>query len=367
MIMHMDMDAFFAAVEQLDDPGLRGKPVIVGQGQRGVVATASYEARKFGVHSAMPVSSARKLCPHGIFVRGRYARYSEISHKVMEALREFSPVVQKASIDEAYLDLSGKTDTYVQAMNMAMTIKKKVHEVTGGLTCSVGIAPVKFLAKICSDINKPDGMFVLDHCDVDSFLMLLPVNRLPGVGKSMSASLERIGIVTVEQLRRLSKEYLVLKYGKWGGVLHDRAFGIDPRPVHENLPPKSESSENTFSQDTMDRTLLLERLRQHAERVSNSLLKRGLMGRTVTIKLKFNNFRQITRSRTGESRINEVADIFDQAKNLFMGTEIALPVRLIGLCVSGFENRAEQLFLPGLDPSARGCDIQMVRRNHQGS
>lgn len=348
--MHLDMDAFFASVEQLDNPHLRGKPVIVGQGQRGVVATASYEARVFGVHSAMPVSTARKLCPQGIYLKGRYARYSELSKKIMDALGDFSPVVQKASIDEAYLDLSGRADSYESAMHTALLVKNRVRELTGGLTCSVGIAPVKFLAKICSDINKPDGMFVLDHGDVDAFLLLLPVSRLPGVGKSMSASLAAIGIVTIEQLRRLSRDFLLAKYGKWGGILHDRAYGLDPRIVHENLPPKSESSENTFSQDTMDQSSLLASLQHHAERVSASLAKRDLKGRTVTLKIKFNNFRQITRSKTLSVRICDASIIYAHAKEMLLGADISLPVRLLGICVSGFDKRAEQLFLPGFEP-----------------
>ncbi len=343
------MDAFFASVEQLDNPELRGKPVIVGQGQRGVVATASYEAREFGVHSAMPVNTASKLCPQGIFVRGRYDRYSALSRAIMEALSEFSPRVEKASIDEAYLDLKDKIDSYESAMRIGREIKNRVYQVTGGLTCSVGLAPVKFLAKICSDMNKPDGIFLLDYSDVDSFLLTLPVGRLPGVGKSMSASLASIGIVTVEQLRRLSRDFLINKYGKWGGILHDRAFGIDPRLVHENIPQKSESSEHTFLIDTADKNVLKEKLNIHALRVGASLKKRSLAGRTVTIKIKFNDFRQITRSRTIARRINDPEIIYEHACYLLDAAEIKLPVRLIGICVSNFEARAEKLFLPGLN------------------
>lgn len=342
------MDAFFASVEQLDNPELQGKPVIVGQGQRGVVATASYEARKFGIHSAMPVGTARKLCPDGIFLRGRHSRYSSISRTIMDALEEFSPIVEKASIDEAYLDLKGKIENYDSAMRMGRAIKNRVFEVTGGLTCSVGLAPVKFLAKISSDMNKPDGIFVLDPMDVDPFLLMLPVSRLPGVGKSMNASLASIGIRTIEQLRELSREFLLDKYGKWGGVLYDRAYGIDPRPVHENLPPKSESSEHTFTIDTADKNTLKEKLHIHALRVAASLKKRSLAGRTVTVKIKFNNFHQITRSRTLTHRIFDADSIYEQASNLLDSVNINLPVRLIGVCVSGFDFRAERLFLPGL-------------------
>lgn len=350
------MDAFFASVEQLDEPKLRGKPVIVGQGQRGVVATASYEARVFGVHSAMPVSEARKLCPQGIYIRGRHARYSELSRKIMAALTEFSPIVQKASIDEAYLDLKGRCASFDESMHTARAVKERVRELTGGLSCSVGMAPVKFLAKICSDINKPDGMFVLDPEDVDPFLLMLPVSKLPGVGKSMKASLAAIGIVSIEQLRRLSRDFLIGKYGKLGAILHDRAYGIDPRCVHENLPPKSESSENTFAKDTMDSRVLKDTLLGHAQRIELSLKKRELAGRTITVKIKFNNFRQISRSKTIPHRINDARSIYEQACSLFTAANINLPVRLIGICVSGFEARAEKLFLPGLNLGTQEVD-----------
>lgn len=348
MILHLDMDAFFASVEQMDNPALRGKPVIIGGEARGVVATASYEARVYGIHSAMPAVTARKLCPHGIFLRGRYQRYSEISAKVMTALRQFSPVVQAASIDEAYLDISGLRLLYASPFAAALAIKNSVAQVTGGLTCSIGIAPVKFLAKICSDINKPDGIYILRQCDIEAFLADLPIERLPGVGKRMSASLHAFGVSCVGQLRALSREFLIARYGKWGAVLHDRANGIDERTVHENAPAKSESCERTFEHDVLDRQLLRQALLAHAERVGARLRKNGFAGRTITLKIKFADFRLITRARTLPMRTNSSQTIYEAGSALLEAESLPQPVRLIGLGVSGFDFRPEQLWLPGV-------------------
>lgn len=350
------MDAFFASVEQLDNPALAGKPVIIGGGQRGVVATASYEARKFGVHSAMPIATARKLCPQGIFIRPNGRRYSEVSSNIMAALHVFSPVVQPASIDEAYLDITRVCEIFGSARSAGMAIKDCIANLTGGLTCSVGMAPVKFLAKICSDINKPDGIFIIEQQEVDDFLIPLPVVKLPGVGKSMAQSLQKFGIVQVGQLRSLSREFLGQKFGKWGLRLHDRAFGIDPACVHENAPPKSESAERTFEKDTLDRTLLAEALQAHAEKVSARLMRHGLAGRTITLKIKFADFRQITRSRTFASQFSDSGPIFSAARNLLWEEPLPLPVRLIGLGVSSFDARPFQFCLPGLENSlAKGA------------
>ena len=298
IILHLDMDAFFASVEQMDHPEWRGKPVIIGGETRGVVSTASYEARRFGVHSAMPMTTARRLCPQAIFVRGNRRRYVEISGRIMAALQDFSPLVEPASIDEAYLDATGLERLFGPVEQLIPAIKARVREVTGGLTCSVGAAPVKFLAKICSDINKPDGIYILRPDDVDSFLGGLDVRRLPGVGRRMVAELEALGIRRVEQLRRYGPELLEHRFGKWGRELHARARGIDPRPVVPEHEAKSESAETTFARDTRDREFLKTMLLGHAERVGASLRRHGLRGRTVTLKVKFADFRQITRSRT---------------------------------------------------------------------
>lgn len=347
MILHLDMDAFFASVEQLDDPTLRGKPVIIGGGRRGVVSTASYEARRFGVHSAMPIATARRLCPQGIFIRGRGSRYSELSARIMACLRQFSPAVEPASIDEAYLDASGLERLFGPPEALARAVKARVAEVTGGLTCSVGLAPVKFLAKICSEVNKPDGIFILPPEAVDAFLLSLDVTRLPGVGRRMAESLRGLGITRVAQLRALSREVLERRYGKWGLALHERAHGIDPRPVTPEHAVKSEGAERTFARDVRDRELLCRALFAHAERVGARLRRNGLAGRTITLKLKYADFRQITRARTLSGRTDATRTIFETARELLEEECPSQPVRLIGLSVSGFEAPAEQLLLPG--------------------
>ena len=349
MIVHLDMDAFFASVEQLDDPSLRGRPVIVGgSSERGVVSTASYEARRFGVHSAMPVVMARKLCPHGVFLPGRRERYAELSRRVMEVLGTFSPLVEQASIDEAYLDITGTERLFGDVNRLVARLKADVRRATGGLTCSVGVAPVKFLAKICSDINKPDGVYILRPEALDAFLCALPVRRLPGVGKRMAAKLGELGIVRVEQLRRMSEESLQAHFGKWGLELHERAFGRDARqvtPVHE---AKSESSETTFAHDTRDRRFLERVLMAHAERVGASLRAQGIRGRTVTLKIKFADFQQITRSQTLPQPISSTQTLFDVGCRLLRAEVLRQPVRLIGLGLSGFDDAPAQLALPGV-------------------
>lgn len=349
MILHLDMDAFFASVEQLENPELRGIPVIIGGRERGVVATASYEARVYGIHSAMPVATARKLCPHGVFLHGRHRHYSEISAKIIKILHGFSPLVQKASIDEAYLDLSGLPWVKDNPVHAGRRIKEAVYTATGGLTCSLGIAPVKFLAKICSDMDKPNGLFILNASQMDDFLIGLPVAKLPGVGKHMQQKLLECGVRAVGDLRRLSRPFLVERFGKWGAVLHDRAHGIDARQVHENLPAKSEGSENTFSRDTRNRRELDQALLHHADRVASALRKASLAGRTITMKIKFENFEQISRSRTLPYRTNRTRTIYTIAAQLLNAIELRQAVRLIGITVSGFEPRPEQLSLPGLN------------------
>lgn len=344
MIMHLDMDAFFAAVEQMDHPAYAGKPLIVGGRERGVVSTASYEARKYGIHSAMPMATARRLCPDGIFVPGRYERYSRISRRIMDCLRDFSLCVQPASIDEAYLDMPDVVDP----VERARAVKAAVREASGGLTCSVGLAPVKFLAKICSDLRKPDGIFVLPQREVESFLLKLDVRKIPGVGAKMAGSLQAFGIVKVAQLRELSLEFLEQRYGKAGISLYERARGIDSRRVRENPPPKSEGRERTFAADIRDREKLECCIWEQAEKISQRLQRQGLKGRTVTLKIKFSDFTQITRARTLEARIDSSADIALVGRAILAGTKLPRPVRLLGICVSGFEPRAEQLFLPGV-------------------
>lgn len=340
------MDAFYASVEQLDDPSLKGKPVIVGGSVRGVVSAASYEARTFGVRSAMPVGQARKLCPQGVFVPVRMHRYAEMSREVMRVLHDYSPVVEQASVDEAYLDATGLERVFGPVDAMAAQLKARVREVTGGLTCSVGLAPVKFLAKIASDVNKPDGCFILHPHEVEAFLRALPVGRIPGVGKRMLEALKPFGVRHVADVLRFSRPFWKQRFGKGGAALHERAQGIDTRELEPWTPPKSESAENTFGEDTRDPVVLKQWLMRQAERVGASLRKQGLAGRTVTLKVKYADFRQLTRSHTLREPVNATQTIFEEACALLDALHLEDKVRLIGLGVSQFGAVEQQLMLP---------------------
>lgn len=343
-ILHLDMDAFFASVEQLDNPEYRGKPVIVGGADRGVVSTASYEARRFGVRSAMPMFQARKLCPQAIFLRGRMARYGEKSREVMALLSRFSPLVEKASVDEAYLDATGLEHIFGSVEEMARLLQEEIH-IHSGLTCSVGLAPVKFLAKIASDMRKPAGLTIITHAEVPAFLQTLPVSKIPGVGPRMVKTLELLGVQTAADVQRYPKSFWVERLGKSGEILHDRGHGIDPRPIAPFTRPKSESAENTFAQDTMDREILSRWLLEQAERVGARLRKQGLMGRTVTLKVKFADFTLRTKSRTLKQPTNLTRDIYETALVLLEESRIDRPLRLIGVGVSHFGQEAAQLTL----------------------
>ena len=345
-IMHIDMDAFYASIEQLDNPELRGKALIVGGRKRGVVSTASYEARQFGVHSAMPISEARRLCPHAVFITPRMRRYGEMSRKVREVLHLFSPRVEMASIDEAYLDATGLERLFGPVENMGQQLKDAVRETTGGLTCSVGIAPVKFLAKISSEMRKPDGLFMLRHEEVSEFMARLEVGRIPGVGKKFVAALASIGVRRCGDVPRYPREYWERRYGKQGVGLYERAQGIDPREVVPFTPPKSESAETTFETDTRDRDFLRGWLLRHAERVGRSLRRQGLAGRTVTLKIKYADFRLITRQATLPARTSSTETIYEAACALLAALSLEGKVRLIGVGVSGFDDtRPYQLSL----------------------
>lgn len=343
-IVHLDMDAFFASVEQLDDPGLRGKAVIIGGGDRGVVSTASYEARTYGIHSAMPMFQARRLCPDGVFLRGRMHRYKEKSLEVMAVLQSFSPLVEQASVDEAYLDATGLERIFGTAEEMAVCLQKEVLAQTG-LTCSLGLAPVKFLAKIASDMQKPSGLTILSHQDIPAFLQKLPIGKIPGVGKQMLKKLELLGVRYAADVTRFPASFWQERMGKAGQVLYDRGRGIDPRKIDPCREPKSESAENTFAKDTGDREILASWLLSQAERVGKSLRKQGLAGRTITLKLKYADFTQHTRSRTLKEHTNSTRVIYETALELLAESKLQKPLRLIGVGVSQFGKDALQLSL----------------------
>lgn len=334
-IMHIDMDAFYASVEQRDNPSLKGLPVIIGGGLRGVVSAASYEARVFGVHSAMPMFRARVLCPGGVFLPVRMDRYSEVSRDVMAVLRQFSPLVEQASVDEAYLDATGLHRVFGPVEGMAHDVKKAVFAATG-LTCSVGLAPVKFLAKIASDMHKPDGLTIVAPEDVPGLLAKLPVEDIPGVGKKTMPALQALGVRFAADVARYPRDFWLRRFGKMGGALFDRANGRDGREVIPYEPPKSESAEHTFEEDTDDRELLVTWLLRQADRVGRSLRRQKLAGRTVTLKVKYADFTTVTRARTLPCRTNVTRVIFETATSLLEELNPAHKLRLIGVGVSHF-------------------------------
>ena len=351
VVLHLDMDAFFTSVEQADNPDLRGKPVVIGQSLRGVASAASYEARRYGIRSAMPIVQARKLCPHAVFLPGRMARYREVSGRIMDIMRSLCPVVEQASVDEAYADVSGTERVLGPPENMARRLKAEILAATG-LTCSVGIAPNKFLAKIASDWNKPDGLTVISPADVPAFLSDLPLGKIPGVGSRMLEELGRMGVVTVRDVLMLPRHVWEERLGRRGTFLHDRAQGIDASPVEPHSEPKSCSAENTLDSDTLDRELLERRLLAQAERVGRELRAMNRKGLTVTLKIKFGDFTSITRSKTLPRPTDITAEIYATARRLLAAEKLPLPVRLIGTGVSNF--RAVQAGLPLADDPCRG-------------
>ncbi len=340
-IMHLDMDAFYAAVEQADNPELRGKPVIVGGSHRGVVSAASYEARVFGVHSALPMFQARKLCPQGVFLPVRMSRYREVSHQIMAILAGISPVVEQVSIDEAYVDLTGTEKMHGPLPEFARRLKIEVKEKTG-LTCSIGLAPNKFLAKIASDLQKPDGLTIIPAAEVPAFLETLPVAKIPGVGAKTMARLQALGVTKTGELLDYPRSFWQKQLGKSGLLLYERALGLDPTPVISYAEPKSCGAENTLPQDTDDPAELRGWLLQQAERVGRELRRDGLKGRTVTLKIKFADFKQITRSHTLARPTTSTQQIYHLADKLLMETKLKTRVRLIGLSVSQLTRNVQQ-------------------------
>jgi DNA polymerase-4 len=343
-IAHVDMDAFYASIEQLDHPEWRGKPLAVGDGPRSVVSAASYEIRKFGVHSAMPVLQAKKLCPHGLFVPVRMSRYKEVSRRVMAVLQRFSPLVEQASVDEAYLDVTGLTRLFGPPEELGQTLRAAVREETS-LTCSVGIAPVRFLAKIASDFHKPDGLTVIRHHEMRAFIDALPVQKVPGVGGRTLEILRGLGVTNAGDLLRHPAEFWRARLGERGLWLHELAQGVDPTPVTPFTPAKSSSAENTFHRDTRDPATLRRWLLMQSERVGADLRAMGVRGRTVTLKAKFADFTQVTRSRTLDASIDDTRSIFETALALLAELNPRQDLRLIGVGVSQFGDRPRQFSL----------------------
>ncbi len=335
MILHIDMDAFFASVEQLDNPALRGKCVLVGRDSgRGVVAAASYEARAFGVCSAMPVFQAKKRCPQAVFVAPRKGRYAEVSRRIMALLRTFSPVVEPVSIDEAYLDAAGCAALFGSPWDMGGRIKDCIRKDIG-LTCSIGIAPNKFLAKIASDMKKPDGMFVVLPCDVAGFVKHLPVSKVPGVGEQTRQILARLSIRTLGDVAVHSQALLEQRLGKFGRRLFSLAAGVDSSPVMPHAPVKSVSCEQTLAADLYDKAMLRRYLLVQSEDVGRQLRKKHVRARTVVLKLKHADFRQVTRSATLAVPTLASEVIFKLAAALLDAYVMPGAVRLIGVGAAG--------------------------------
>lgn len=336
------MDAFFASVEQADNPELRGQPVIIGQSLRGVASAASYEARKYGVHSAMPIVQAKKLCPHGIFLPGRMSRYQDVSRRVMSIMRRLCPTVEQASVDEAYADISGTERLYGTQRALAERLKRMIEDDTG-LTCSIGIAPCKFLAKIASDWDKPNGLTIIEPDATAEFLRALPVAKIPGVGRRFQEELLHMGVTMVQDVLRHPKAFWDDRFGKRGRLLHDRALGIDLSEVCPDNEVKSCSAENTFDTDIQDCRGLERWLLAQAERVGRQLRRLGKRGVCVTLKLKFNDFKLITRNATLDRPTDSTAEIYETARTLLTQQKLYKPVRLIGLGVSQFRAVRGQL------------------------
>lgn len=332
-VMHVDMDAFFASVEQLEHPEYRGKPLIVGGvSSRGVVSTCSYEARRYGVHSAMSIVKARQLCPQGIFIPGRHWRYEEVSEQIMQIFQEFSPCVEPLSIDEAFLDLHGMERLVGDIPSLGGKVKQRIKDVTG-LTASVGLAPNKFLAKLASDLRKPDGLVIIHPEEAAEFIAPLPVGKIFGIGSKMQENLKRIGVTTIGQLAASSVEYLKTVLGNQTEDIHNLALGIDSRPVISDAQRKSIGKEETFAQDIMQPVIELAALWELSQQVGWRLRAEQKAGYTVTLKIKYSDFHTITRSITVEEAVNLDEDIFRLIEQLYRKVKSKEAVRLLGVSV----------------------------------
>jgi len=342
IILHVDMDAFYASVEQLDDPKLMGRPVIVGadpkEGRgRGVVSACSYEARKFGVRSALPISQAWKLCPQGAFVPVRMERYIEVSKQVMEVLHRFTNLVEPLSIDEAFLDVSGSTALFGAPEQIARAIKKQIREATG-LCASVGVAPNKFVAKIASDLKKPDGLVIVKQDEVEEFLRDLPISRLWGVGPKTEEKFLQLGIRTIGDLRAKPQ----------GEQLNELAYGRDSRHVVPNWEARSISNETTFEEDTSDRELMLRTIRKLSESVGRRLRHEDFRARCITVKLRYEGFETHTKQTTLERPTHSDDEIVHAARMLFEQFPLDRKVRLLGVGSTDLTRSGQEPSQPGL-------------------
>ncbi|MEX0845097.1 MAG: DNA polymerase IV [Balneolaceae bacterium] len=351
-IIHVDMDAFFAAVEQRDNPELRGKPVIVGGSPngRGVVSTASYEARKFGVHSAMPASQAARLCPQGIFVRSHFDAYKKASRQIREIFFEYTDLVEPLSLDEAFLDVTENHKNIPSATLIAREIKERIFEITK-LTASAGIAHNKFLAKVASDINKPNGLTLITPEKAEAFLEELDIKKFYGVGKATQKKMHAVGIKTGADLKQWSEIDLVKAFGKSGRFYYRIVRGIDYREVRPHRVRKSYGKERTFSEDVENLEWIYNFLDELAQTIAEGMKKINAAGKTITLKVRYKNFETITRSFSLPHYTNRYTDITDVIRKLLEETDAGnRPVRLLGITLSNLnlneETVCEQLELP---------------------
>ena len=350
-IFHIDLDAFFVSVEQALSPELKGKPVIVGGDpeRRGVVASASYEARPFGIHAGMPLSKARRLCPQAIFIKANFSRYRDSSAKFMEILADFSPDIEPLGLDEAYLDVTGCEEPYGSPRKLALAIKERINKELK-ITASVGIATCKVVAKIASDLCKPDGLLEIAQGEEQAFLNSLPIAKLPGVGEKTEQSLKEMGITTIGELALLPLDKIERQFGAMGALLHSYARGIDEREVEAPGEAKSISQELTFARDTLDRDFLEANLHNLCQEVCQELRSQNKSTKCVAIKLRYTDFKTITRQVTLQEASDVTRVIFATAQQLLSKTlaKQGKPIRLIGIRVSNLVGGETQL--PMFDP-----------------
>ena len=344
-ILHVDMDAFYASVEERDDPGLVGQPVVVGgtpQG-RGVVAAANYTARRYGIHSAMPAAQARRLCPGAVFIRSRMDRYAQVSLELRALFARYTPLVEPLSLDEAFLDVTSSARLFGDGPAIARRIKAEIRAELG-LVASVGVAPNKFLAKLASDLDKPDGLVVVPADDIEAFLAPVPVSRLWGIGAVSNRDLANMGVHTIGDLRRLPEELLVGRFGKSAGSLARLARGIDDRPVVPDRDAKSISHETTFEKDIADAQILRSWLLELSEQVATRLRRHDLRGRNVFIKVRYADFHTVSRSQSLEVPSSVTRELYSSAARL-LRDQLARdprPVRLLGMGVGGIGSKSPE-------------------------
>ena len=338
MILHMDMDAFFAAIEQRDRPESVGRPLVVGgSSTRSVVATANYEARRFGIHSAMPMFMALEKCPHLMVIPPDKPKYAAVSGQIMALLNAFTPLVEPVSIDEAFLDITGCGRLFGSVEKICAAIKGRIKHETG-LTCSIGASHLRFLAKIASDMNKPDGIHIIEQADAPKVIQTLAIQKVPGVGERAMGQMERLGIRTLGDVSRIPHHILEQKFGKFAVDLSNFSRGIDPSTIETDGGVKSISSESTLENDTLDTAVLKKHLLAHAQRVGRQLRAKGLAAANITIKIKFSDFTQITRQKRLKAPVCASTAVYREACDLFEQTPTPRKIRLTGVGVSSFSN-----------------------------